>query len=86
MQAVFELEKTIVTESSIKFGFVIRFFLMFLHFCQIPVMKHLVSSQKWSWKFVVCLFVCEKILMQTNYLFEQLLEGGLNIVEAKQLI
>lgn len=44
------------------------------------------KSRMESWRFIVCLFVAEKLFMQTNCLSEQLQEKGISIVRAVDLI
>ena len=44
------------------------------------------KSRMESWIFIVCLFVAEKLFMQTNCLSEQLQEKGISIVKTVDLI
>lgn len=44
------------------------------------------KSRVESWRFILCLFVAEKLFMQTNCLSEQLQEKGISIVRAVDLI
>ena len=44
------------------------------------------KSRMESWRFIVCLFVAEKLFLQTNCLSEQLQEKGISIVRAVDLI